>query len=289
MRRAGYNSLAGPRYRMPTVDENKHIWEHYDWGERGEEWSRSWGSSAAQWSASILPRIQQFIPTGTILEIASGYGRWTHFLVSQCDRLTGVDLNPECVKACQQRFAANAVASFFVTDGTSLAMIPDDSIDFVFSFDSLVHAEADVIEAYLRQLASKMKPDAVGFIHHSNLGVYSKPLAALQRDAAAAIDPVIDVALRRLVQLPHNRAPTVTAASFEQACSRTGLACIAQECINWEDYGVLLDCLSTFTPNGSRWARPNRVVGNMRFMQMKRPESVPASLYGDDSPAGASG
>ena len=32
-------------------------------------------------------------------------------------------------------------------------MIPDASIDFVFSFDSLVHAEADVIQAYLGDAA----------------------------------------------------------------------------------------------------------------------------------------
>ena len=37
-------------------------------------------------------------------------------------------------------------------------MIQDKSIDFVFSFDSLVHAEAEVIEAYLNQLAMKLQP-----------------------------------------------------------------------------------------------------------------------------------
>ncbi|MBR8827309.1 MAG: hypothetical protein DSM107014_05285 [Gomphosphaeria aponina SAG 52.96 = DSM 107014] len=49
-------------------------------------------------------------------------------------------------------------------------MIPDDSIDLVFSNDSLVHAEADVIESYLAQLSLKLKVNGVGFIQHSNLG-----------------------------------------------------------------------------------------------------------------------
>jgi cyclopropane fatty-acyl-phospholipid synthase-like methyltransferase len=39
--------------------------------------------------------------------------------------------------------------------------------DFVFSFDSLVHVESDVIENYLTQLAKKLKPNGIGFIHHS--------------------------------------------------------------------------------------------------------------------------
>jgi hypothetical protein len=49
-------------------------------------------------------------------------------------------------------------------------MIPDESVDFTFSFDSLVHVEADVLEVYLQQLASAMTKDGVGFIHESNLG-----------------------------------------------------------------------------------------------------------------------
>jgi CheY-like chemotaxis protein len=33
----------------------------------------------------------------------------------------------------------------FVNDGKSLAMLPDESVDFIFSYDSLVHAEADAV------------------------------------------------------------------------------------------------------------------------------------------------
>src|SRR6266852_9871119 len=37
----------------------------YDWKDAGEEWSEPWGSSAAQWSGTILPRIRDFLPAGT--------------------------------------------------------------------------------------------------------------------------------------------------------------------------------------------------------------------------------
>jgi hypothetical protein len=46
-------------------------------------------------------------------------------------------------------------------------MIADGSIDLAFSFDSLVHAEADVLSFYLAQLATKLRSDGVAFIHHS--------------------------------------------------------------------------------------------------------------------------
>jgi hypothetical protein len=47
----------------------------YDWKEAGEEWSQPWGSSAAQWTGTIFPRIRQCLPAGTILEVAPGFGR----------------------------------------------------------------------------------------------------------------------------------------------------------------------------------------------------------------------
>jgi hypothetical protein len=63
----------------------------------------------------------------------------------------------------------------------SLDVAVDGSVDFVFSFDSLVHVEMDVIEAYLKQLAAKLTPNGVGFIHRSNLGQYAAYLSGLSR------------------------------------------------------------------------------------------------------------
>src|SRR5205085_5081421 len=59
----------------------------YEWKDAGEEWSEPWGTSAAQWSGAILPRIRDCLPTGTILEIAAGFGRWTHYLKDYCQEL----------------------------------------------------------------------------------------------------------------------------------------------------------------------------------------------------------
>src|SRR5947208_6899829 len=76
----------------------------YDWKDAGEEWSESWGTSQAQWTETILPRIRECLPTGTILEIGPGYGRWTHYLKDFCDRLVAVDRAAQCIDACRGRF-----------------------------------------------------------------------------------------------------------------------------------------------------------------------------------------
>lgn len=139
---------------MPTIEENRSVFGGtYQWKHAGEEWSEEWGSARMQWFGSILPRISSFVPADTILEIAPGHGRWTAFLKDLCRRLTVVDLSAPCIDQCRQRFAHDANIGYFVNDGMSLEMVEDGSIDFIFSFDSLVHAEESVLRAYTAQLS----------------------------------------------------------------------------------------------------------------------------------------
>ena len=158
---------------IQSVKWNRLTWDvDYSWADGGDNWSEPWGGPEKQWRGAILPRIRAFVPARTCLEIAPGHGRWTQFLKDLCDQLIVVDLSSSCITACEQRFADCPNIRYHVNDGRSLAMLPDGSIDFAFSFDSLVHAEADVLESYLQQLALKMTNDGVGLIHHSNLGQY---------------------------------------------------------------------------------------------------------------------
>src|SRR5207247_6358811 len=101
-----------------------------DWREAGEEWSAPWGSSAAQWSGTIFPRIRELLPTGTILEIAPGFGRWTHYLKDYCNELWAVDRSNECIEAWKHRFASVSHVRCLLVNGSSLSMIPNPSIHF---------------------------------------------------------------------------------------------------------------------------------------------------------------
>jgi SAM-dependent methyltransferase len=250
---------------MPTVEQNKQHWnQDYQWTKQGEEWSAVWGGSEAQWYGAIFPRVHAFLPTSTVLEIAPGFGRWTAYLKKYCDHLAVVDLAEECIRACQQRFASDSHLNYYVNDGKSLAMIQDKSIDFVFSFDSLVHAEAEVIEAYVNQLSTKLQPNGVGFIHHSNLGKYQQALALVE----SISNEIKDVVVNRIFLAPtHWRAPSMTAELFADYCDQADLQCISQELVNWGTDELLIDCFSMFTPKNSIWARPNNVIENKEFMR----------------------
>lgn len=234
---------------MPSVEENFNKWSNYHWNEQGNEWSRSWGTTDNCFWGTIYPRIKNFIPGETILEIAPGFGRWTQYLKDACENLIVVDLTEKCIAACQQRFADYSHITYHVNDGKSLSMIPDQSIDFAFSFDSLVHAEKDVIKAYLEQIALKLKPDGVGFIHHSNLGNYLNPSTG-----------------KLEVENPYWRAESIGAKLFEEYCEQVGLQCFSQEIVDWRDE-PLCDCMSFVTPKSSKWSQPNRVVENVHFME----------------------
>jgi SAM-dependent methyltransferase len=249
---------------MPGVEQNLANWSRqWDWSQGGDEWSAWWGGTRAMWLGALLPRIHAFVPAGTVLEIAPGFGRWTQFLQGLADRLVIVDLTPECIDACRERFAAASNIDYHVNDGRSLDMVADGSIDLVFSFDSLVHAELDVLEAYLQQLARKLAPDGVGFIHHSNIGAY-RPLTRLARRAPA--QQFHRLAKRGLIiDLSAWRAESVTADAFARACSAAGLRCVTQELIAWERGPYLIDALSTFTRAGSAWDRPLQRIRNPLF------------------------
>jgi len=254
---------------MPDVDQNLANWsDDWDWSHRGDEWSRWWGGTPALWYSVLLPRIHAFVPTATILEIAPGFGRWTQYLKDLADRLVIVDLTQECIDGCRERFADSTNIEYHVNDGRSLEMVEDGSVDFVFSFDSLVHVEAEVITAYLNQLAVKLRPDGVGFMHHSNMGRYRRQ----SRLARRAPDRLLGPLMRRgvLVNLPAWRAESVTAELFAARCEQAGLACVSQELINWEYGRQLIDALSIFTPRGSRWDRPLETVRNRMFTDEAR-------------------
>ncbi len=262
---------------MPTIQENKSVWDgSYTWDNAGDRWSAGWGGPSMQWYGSILPRIHAFVPTNTILQIACGYGRWTQFLKNLCGNLIVIDLSERCIQACKLRFSDWSHISYFVNDGKSLDMIRDGSVDFVFSFDSLVHADESVMKAYIAQLPRILKNNGAAFIHHSNLGEYSYYLSIQKIPKLLGL-------LRRLCILEKNlhwRDFTVTAKKVEQYAKEHGLRCISQEVVTWGTKRALIDCMSTIVKKDSPLSRDNRIFRNTSFIREMRYLSKLSQLYG---------
>lgn len=212
---------------MDNIKLNAELWgKYYDWAGKGEEWSEMWGGSRAQWLGSIYPRVSAFLPARSLLEIAPGYGRWTQYLLSACRQYHGIDLSQDCIDACRRRFSEAKHASFSTNDGISLSRIRDASVDFVFSFDSLVHATADVMSAYIAEILRVLHSGGVAFIHHSNL-----------LEVASHVDK------------NHGRGFDVSADTVRRLVADAGGVVLIQEKINWGEQECT-DCLSLFSNRG---------------------------------------
>ncbi|MFZ5638821.1 MAG: class I SAM-dependent methyltransferase [Pseudomonadota bacterium] len=234
---------------MPTREQNCKLWTRYDWGGGGEEWSARWGNTANLWHGTLLPRIGAFVGDVDALEIAPGYGRLSAHLRHHCSSLLLVDMAPNCVDACLQRFHDDPRIRCHLNDGRSLSCAADASLDFVFSFDSLVHADLETLGEYLGEIRRVLRPDGHAFLHHSNLHAV---LAAESGRGAIANN--------------HLRSPDVSASLVLEACDAVaGLSCISQEIIPWDGSGRLIDCFSVFATTSARRTDEPDVFVNPHF------------------------
>jgi SAM-dependent methyltransferase len=232
---------------MPDLEWNRVTWnEPRQWRRAGDDWSDLWGGPHAQWYGAIFPRIARWLPVGRILEIAPGFGRWTQFLLGQSSEYYGVDFSPVCVEHCSERFATSITRTHFVhNDGRSLSGIPDNSIDFVFSYDSLVHVELDIIGGYCEQINTKLSERGIAFLHHSNalMGVDNTEVLYPQR----------------------GRATSVSSAKVKEFIERSGGKTLIQEEINWQS-NKRIDCFTTFSKHASYAHFQYRLIENDNFM-----------------------
>ena len=193
-------------WNIATWDGHHATWDgHHDWKTGGEEWSERWGGSEAQWFGSLYSRLHRFLPTKSILEIAPGFGRWTKFLIPNSSRYIGVDLSQQCVDACRRTFFNVGHAAFIKNDGLFLVGIQNNSCGLVFSFDSLPHADLEILQSYIYEIIRVLSSDGVAFIHHSNLlafnGSIGQPHARSLTVSADNVAGAVELAGGRVVVL----------------------------------------------------------------------------------------
>lgn len=115
-------------------------------------------------------------PEQVIVEIGSGGGRWTQYLLPFATRLKVVELNPESFDHLRRRFSDQIEKlEFVVTTGSEMAGVPTGSIDLVFTFDVFVHLEPEVIGGYLTEIERVLRPGGIAIVHYSDK---RKPIAA---------------------------------------------------------------------------------------------------------------
>jgi hypothetical protein len=75
------------------------------------------------------------------------------------------------------------------------------------------------------------------------------------------------------------RAKSMTAALFREYCQKAGLICISQETFNWGRGTCLIDAISVFGRQKSRWDKDTRSLENAEFLENAGLTSRLARLY----------
>lgn len=213
-----------------SIEWNSELWNTNAYiPKNGEGWSEPFGDSETHWQCVIRPRLRAVLPARRVIEIACGWGRWTGFLIAETQHYIGVDIAAPALNTCaaQHYFASKrGRAQFYKNDGKSLEFAQDNSVDAVFSFDSLVHANMDAIAGYLAECRRVLTAGGKAFIHHSNIQQYAD---------------VRDVG--NLQVNPHGRSPFVSAKLVADCATQLGLNIISQEKVCWQS-DMLTDCFT---------------------------------------------
>jgi SAM-dependent methyltransferase len=180
------------------------------------DWNRKWGAMIAGFARSrseehfgdrwgdpalfkpLFAVRRRFLdpylaPGQEVVEIGSGGGRWTRYLLAQAARLTVVELNPEAFDYLRARFPADvAKLRFYRTAGYEMAEVATASADLVFTFDVFVHLEPEGIAAYLGEIERVLKPGGRAVVHYGDV---DKPIAAANRGFSRMTRPRMEALL----------------------------------------------------------------------------------------------
>jgi SAM-dependent methyltransferase len=173
-----------------------------------------------------------------VLDFACGRGRIAERFVAIAATLICCDSSGEAIAYCGQRFANSPNVSCVVNDGPSIPA-PDESMTFVYSWDSMVHFNMAELRAYIREFKRILKPGGTAFIHHSNYGSLGGPPGAWNEN-------------------PGCRA-YVSASDVRMICDQYGLPIVRQKVIDWSEPSM--DCLTMFRKPAASCAKSPSAMG----------------------------
>ena len=102
------------------------------------------------------------------MELSCGRGRNSERLAALSDSIVLVDVNPENITFCKNRFA-DKPWRFVINNGFDLQAISDGSITFAYCFEAAVHFDLEIILSYIKEFRRILCPGGFGFVHHSNV------------------------------------------------------------------------------------------------------------------------
>ena len=117
-------------------------------------------------------------PRTHALEIGCGRGAWTRLMLG-AEEVTCVDALSAEHNAFHAYVGDVPNVHYHQVEDFSLGMVPDESVDYVFSYEALCHVSFAGIGAYARSLSRVMKSGAHGFLMVADYRKYNAFVDAL--------------------------------------------------------------------------------------------------------------
>lgn len=158
------------RYNLPSFQKShwqeelaKYDWNAscpfgYDWGDP-ENPNDRWGNYL-QLKERLLAQVT---PRSTVLEIGSLGGKWTQYVL-HARRIICVDINELGFAYIKKKFPQDNI-TFYLTRGDELTGIADNSVDLIFSFDTLVRVPKSYIARYFKEMSRVLTSGGRIYIH----------------------------------------------------------------------------------------------------------------------------
>lgn len=120
--------------------------------DRGEEANARWFAEVQ----TVATALDDFAPTGDVLELACGTGLWTQRLARYATTLTALDSSPETLEVNKRRLADATHVRYEVAD--LFAWQPEQRYDVVFFSFWLSHVPPDRFEPFFQSVAASLAP-----------------------------------------------------------------------------------------------------------------------------------
>ncbi len=111
----------------------------------------------------LLPYVK---PDHVALEIGPGGGRWTRYMLD-FSKVYIIDFHQELLDQLKKSYRNDNLV-FIKNSGSDFPGVPDNSVDFVFSFGVFVHLDEELIRAYLAEMRRVLKPGGNGLLQFAD-------------------------------------------------------------------------------------------------------------------------
>lgn len=164
-----------PPEMLSTSENEKRCWRKeildydglelfgYGWGNPMEVETREADGTILGNYLKIKNDLIPMINGCTVLEIGSGGGKWTQYML-EASHIICVDLIDEFFDYIRDHLRCDNI-TFYKTSGNELTGIQDHSVDFIFSMDALVRTPKNIITDYFKEFARVLRPGGKMMLH----------------------------------------------------------------------------------------------------------------------------